>query len=199
MAAVPNLYLLSPPETVFLSELPDLFEAGVDMFQYRRPNVSDREAFEQISTIQSLSETHGVKFFVNDRPDLALVCEADGVHLGAEDLNPSVVKSHWEFLTVGATQRANNSLVSGVDYRCVGPVFRSDTKELSVEPCGWDGVQRVIAKASKPVYAIGGITPERLLNAPYGLAGIAVTGGVWNTETPYQAVESYKQKVRQLE
>ncbi len=183
-----SIYLISPPEGNFYTRLPALLEAGVKLFQYRRPELSSRARMVELNQLKSIISHFDTELIVNDRPDLALAVEAGGVHLGAEDPAPSEVKEEWPELTVGATQRAGEALEPGADYYGVGPVFSPYSKELDVEPCGWSGVRSVLESTDKPVYAIGGLTPERLEEAPPGLAGAAVINSVWTADDPVSAV-----------
>lgn len=189
------VYLLSPPEDPFLDQLPELFQQGVDWFQYRRPHESDRDRVEELKQVVSLGRRHDVRIIVNDRPDLALAVEADGVHLGEDDLPPGEVKAQWPSLVVGATQRVEDPLVQGVDYYGVGPVFEPRSKSLETEACGWDGVEKVASRTEKPVIAIGGISVERLKELPPSTDGIAVISAVWEKEKPSKALEALRSKL----
>lgn len=190
-----KIYLLSPPKELFLSALPDLFRTGVDWFQYRRPGLSDAERSKELDKIHPIAKEHNVKLIVNNRPDLALVSGADGVHLGADDLPAGTVKKRWPELTVGATVRVENEFPPEVDYYGVGPVFSPESKELNISPCGWAGVKKAIDRTNKPVFAIGGIRPERLEGVPDGLAGIAVIDSVWNSKNPLKELETLRERL----
>lgn len=182
-----SLYLLSPPEGDFFRYLPGLFETGVEQFQYRRPELSDRAQLTELRQLKSITDHYDVQLIVNDRPDLALAAEATGVHLGSADLTPETVKEEWPELLVGITQRAAEPLVPGADYYSVGPVYAPRSKKLDVEPCGWSGVRSVLEQTDRPVYAIGGLTPGRLSEAPASLDAAAVISGVWSNDSPVAA------------
>lgn len=196
MSESPLLYLLSPPSGPFLGRLEELFEAGVDWFQYRRVHPSDPEALEELDRVLRIAGEHDVRVIVNDRPDLALAAGAAGVHLGGEDLPPGAVKSRWRNLTVGATQRAGEPLAEGADYYGVGPVFETSSKRLDAETCGWSGVRDVLGRTDRPVFAIGGIRSERLEDVPDGLRGVAVLSGVWEADDPAGAAAHLKDVLR---
>ncbi|MFB6355140.1 MAG: thiamine phosphate synthase [bacterium] len=187
-----ELYLLTPPRDSFLSPLLRCIKAGVDRLQYRRPNHSDRARLEELKSVQSITRRNDIPLVVNNRPDLAEAVDAEGVHLGRDDLPVRTVVEQWQKLEIGLTRRVEDELNSPADYYGVGPVFKPRGKELSVEPCGWDGVKRVLERTDRPVYAIGGITPERARNVPEGLSGIAVITSVWSRTDPAQAVRTYR-------
>ncbi len=163
----------------------------MDWLQYRREDLSDRAKLEELREVKRIVSARPVKLFVNDRPDLALAVEADGVHLGADDLPPEAVKKQWPNLTVGATCRADEELPPAADYYSVGPVFDPFSKELVVDSCGPEGVKKVIAAASRPVFAIGGLTRKRMEELPAGLAGVAVIDAVWSADSPPEAVRNF--------
>lgn len=188
----PVIYLLTPPRGRFLSRLPDLFDAGVRWCQYRRTGLSDRQRIEELRALRRITRPFNVTLIVNDRPDLALASGADGVHLGSEDLPGPEVKNEWPRLIVGITQRAGEPLPEGVDYYSVGPVFEPRSKTLDEPACGWSGVQRVIEQTNRPVMAIGGLTPERVREAPADCRGIAVISGIWEASDPVEAVGRFR-------
>lgn len=184
-----EIYLISPPRSDFVDRLDSVLSIGVDWFQYRRPNRNDDERYAELMDVKSVTDQHNTRLIVNDRPDLALAVDADAVHLGNEDLPVKAVKSAWPELTVGRTQRADASPHNGADYLSVGPVFPTSTKSVGSEPCGWESVESFLNRTKKPVYAIGGITPDRLKNIPNQLTGIAVISAVWNQDNPVEALK----------
>ncbi len=188
----PQLYLLTPPRGNYLSLLPDLFKAGVDLVQFRRPRLSDRAALAELKSLLKITRNHSIPVFVNDRPDLALLTGAQGVHLGAEDVDPRMVKQHWPNLQVGLTQRFDEPLLEPADYYGVGPVFSPLSKKLDTEPCGWSGVARLLDRTSLPVYAIGGITYDNINDYPDGLTGVALISGIWSADNPVRAAARIK-------
>ncbi len=183
-----ELYLITPPENDFLGQLEPVLSAGVDYFQYRRPNLVDRERDRELSEVRAVTGEYDVPLIVNDRPDLALASEADGVHLGDDDLPVEAVKDRWPDLTVGRTVRVGDPPYARADYLSLGPVFETSSKILNVDPVGWKGVEEFLDETRKPVYVIGGITPDRLEKAPGALDGAAVISYVWNHTNPPEAV-----------
>lgn len=192
----PEIYLLSPPNDPFMDELDAVLTEGVSYFQYRRPDLSDAERYDELKEVTAITRNHPTKLIVNNRPDLARGAEAEGVHLGEEDLPVEPVKAQWPNLEVGRTHRVGDELNEAADYYGIGPVFSSFTKDLAPEPCGWSGVRKVVAEAEKPVYAIGGIEASRLEDVPEGLAGICVLGAVWDQPDPVSAVKILQERLK---
>ncbi len=117
---------------------------------------------------------------VNDRPDIAVLAGADGVHVGDEDLPPSDARRVvGEGLLVGRTCRspeeARAALADGADHVGFGPLFGSESKALSVPPRGLGALREVVAALPAPVVAIGGITLDTIREvAAAGAAAAAV-------------------------
>lgn len=193
----PFVYLLTPPDRPFIEYLEPLAGAGLKMLQYRRPGHTDTERFGELEQIRDRLDGFPTRLIVNERPDLAISVDADGVHLGDEDLPVESVKSEWPEFLVGRTRRADEVLDDRADYYGVGPVFSSFSKDLAVEPCGWSGIRNVLDRTNKEVFAIGGIDPSRLTEVPEGLAGICVIGAVWNRAEPVEAFRELSDRLQE--
>lgn len=190
-----EIYLLTPPYGPFLDQLPALLENGVNRLQYRRTSLTDRKRLQELRKVVSICSDRDVPLIVNDRLDLTLVVRADGVHLGEEDLPVKPVKNRWPDLIVGATQRVEDPPEDPADYLGVGPVFPSRTKSVGHDPSGWEGIKTFLASTDRPVYAIGGITPERCEGIPKGLAGICTIESVWASDDPLDAVKRFRENL----
>jgi thiamine-phosphate pyrophosphorylase len=133
---------------------------------------------------------------VNDRPDLALLSGADGVHLGDDDLPvPEARAIMGEELLVGRTVRsaegARAALAAGADHVGYGPVFASFTKVLDVAPCGLEALAATCAAVPAPVVAISGITLENVSAvARAGAAAAAVIGDLLDRGDPRSRAEA---------
>ena len=187
-----ELYLLSPPEQPFLGLLPDVLDAGVDRFQYRRPGLDDLTLSREVQTARRICRDRSVPLMVNNRVDLAALHEVDGVHLGQDDLPVSEVKEQWPGLTVGRTLRVDEPAVPGADHFSLGPVFSPGSKTLDVKPCGIDGIGRVLDRIEQPLYVIGGLRPEHAFELPRALQGVAVVSSVWDERDPVRAVTAWR-------
>jgi len=134
---------------------------GADLFQLRDKDASDDELLAAAETARERCRAAGALFLINDRPDLAVACDADGVHVGQDDtpvarardiVGPDAIVG----LSTHSMQQAQAGCRSGADYIAVGPVHTTPTKEgrpaIGVEP-----IKYAAAHVSIPWFAIGGI------------------------------------------
>ena len=142
-----------------------LLDAGIRLFQLRSKNSSDREILTVASAMARLCHDNDALLLVNDRFDIAYLAEADGVHLGNEDLPPKDVRRCWPGAVIGVTVRnpkaAASAAVAGADYLGVGPVYASPNKP-HLPVIGLEGLSAITEAVDLPVVAIGGITPDRV-------------------------------------
>src|SRR3972149_15796 len=136
-------------------------EAGVDVIQYREKVLPKKGALSVAKRLREVTVAAGIMFIVNDDPALALGAEADGVHLGQEDIPVDVARRILgRDKVIGiSTHNIEEALDAGqmdVDYIGFGPVFHSVTKRVT-SPHGLEGVRRIRDSVSMPVIAIGGI------------------------------------------
>ena len=162
---------------------------GARVVQVRVKRAPARDVLEVSRRIVALARGRAL-VLVNDRPDIALLSGADGVHLGADDLPVSDARALLgEFLLVGRTVRdadaARAALAAGADHVGYGPVFASATKPLDVPLRGLEGLASICAEVPAPVVAISGITLENIaLVARAGAAAAAVIGDLFEHGSP---------------
>ncbi|HPO52680.1 MAG TPA: thiamine phosphate synthase [bacterium] len=140
--------------------------AGVKIFQYREKNKSALAMYQEGMEIRNLIKD-GI-FIINDRLDIALAVDADGVHIGQDDLPVSITRrllgdKKIIGVTVHSCEQAIEAEKNGANYLAVSPVFKTATKPDAQSPVGLKVLAEVRAAVSVPVVAIGGITLE---NAP---------------------------------
>ncbi|QXD16285.1 thiamine phosphate synthase [Rhodocaloribacter litoris] len=171
--------------------------AGVHMIQYREKAAPARHMLEQIREIAALTGPSPALFIVNDRPDLALLGGADGVHLGQEDLPIPVTRRlvgarHLIGGTASTVEEAVAVAEQGADYVAVGHIFPTTTKRKDYPPRGLELLRAVRERVSIPLVAIGGITLE---NAPHvieaGADVLAVSGAICRAEDPERAARAF--------
>lgn len=146
--------------------LPSLCErlarAGVSVIQIRWKAATARELFEAARAAAPLVKAAGASLVINDRPDVALLAGADGVHMGADDLPVADVR-RWvgDRLSIGATVRDLEGAIAakeaGADHVGFGPVFATGTKVVDALPQGLEGLRAIAARSPVPVVAIAGI------------------------------------------
>src|SRR5690606_2183195 len=131
----------------------------------------------------------GALFIMNDRPDLAVLVDADGVHVGQEELSVREARrivgpGRLVGVSTHSLEQARLAGEDGADYLGVGPVFPSQTKSFS-ELAGLDFVRQVAEEIRLPWYAIGGITPENVSDVlAAGATRIAVSQAVCGSPSP---------------
>ena len=147
----------------------EMIAGGIAILQYRekRHQKSAAAMLEECREIRRLTREAGVLFIVNDFIDIALLVDADGVHVGQDDLPVEVVRS-----LIGASkligvsthnpQQATQAAQDGADYIGVGPIFRTQTKEDVCEPVGLGYLEYAVHNSSLPFVAIGGIKEHNL-------------------------------------
>jgi thiamine-phosphate pyrophosphorylase len=170
---------------------------GAQMIQLREKNVADRTLLARAQEIRRLTNQAGATFIVNDRPDVARLCGADGVHLGQDDLS---VREARRILGSGSLigvsthnlAQLRQAILDGASYIGVGPIFPSSTKDFG-QLAGLDYVRQALAETSLPAFAIGGITPANVAEVlAAGARRIAVSAAVCQADDPRQAAATFQ-------
>lgn len=158
-------------------------EGGATMIQLRDKEMSGRELYDTALRLKALCRPRGVPLIVNDRFDVALAAEADGVHLGGTDLPGAIIKklAPRDFiigLTAHSLEEGLAAQGAGADYLGVGAAFPTSTKE-GAGVLGIEGIRAVLKNISIPTVAIGGIGPANVTAVmKTGVDGIAVVASV---------------------
>ena len=150
---------LGRPVTEVVSRL---LEAGVRIIQYREKDKYAGEMLQECRALRALTRAANACFIVNDHIDIAMLCEADGVHVGQEDLPLSEVRrlvgpEMIIGLSTHSPEQARAAVAVGADYIGVGPIFATQTKKDVVAPVTLDYLEWVAANLTVPFVAIGGI------------------------------------------
>ena len=154
-------------EEAFKQFITDIIAGGVDVIQLRDKRADDRLLLSRSRILKDCIAASGreVLFIMNDRPDLAVLAGADGVHVGQEELPVALVRQIVGELLIGVSthsiEQARQAVLDGADYIGAGPVFESQTKEFTHFP-GLDYLREVAAEIEIPVFAIGGITADNV-------------------------------------
>jgi thiamine-phosphate pyrophosphorylase len=143
-----------------LSDTRNAVAAGVKVVQYRDKHASTRKMYEEAKTLKAICQ--GVTFLINDRLDIALAVDADGVHLGCGDMPYQVArkllgKNKIIGLTVHSVKEAKQAQQLGADYISVSPIFATKTKSNAGKPTGIRLIKEIRRRVSIPIIAIGGI------------------------------------------
>ncbi|MEO1614313.1 MAG: thiamine phosphate synthase [Planctomycetota bacterium] len=191
-------------EPTWIETLRRWSEAGVDAFQLRDKNAEDRLLYERAVVGSKVAGECGSLFLVNDRVDLALASNADGVHLGQEELPLHAARSllgsdRLIGISTHNVEQVHAAINGGADYLGCGPTFPSQTKSFGTH-VGTDFLKQVhleTKRTPRPAFAIGGIglsNLDQVLDS--GFHRIAVTAAVNKAPDPLAAIAELKAKLR---
>jgi thiamine-phosphate pyrophosphorylase len=201
-----TLYLITDDGYLQGKDLAETIEqailGGVTVVQYRSKSgtKTTREMYEELLKLREVTKKHNVPLIVNDRIDLALAVDADGVHIGQDDLPADVVrKILGEDKIIGISthsleevERANEL---PVDYIALGSIYRTPTKEKPII-VGVETLKEAKKIAKKPLVAIGGIMPynvDEVIKA--GADGVAVISAILGFQDVRKAAESMRRAI----
>jgi thiamine-phosphate pyrophosphorylase len=162
---------------------------GAQVIQLREKTVDDRTLLDKARDIRKMARSAGALFIVNDRPDIALLAEADGVHLGQDDLPIQEARRVLgpDALIGVSTHNLDQvraAVLEGASYLGVGPTFPSHTKEFGTFP-GLELVQQVAGETTLPAFVLGGVTADNLSEVlKAGGTRVAVSHAICAAEDP---------------
>ncbi len=174
-------------ENEFSKLVETLVTAGVDALQLREKLLSDRQLLSRARQLRQMTTGTKTLFFMNDRPDLAILANADGVHVGQEELSVKDIRSMvGPKMLVGVSThslpQARQAVLDGANYIGIGPTFPSNTKSFE-KFTGVDLLQQIAAEIRLPAFAIGGITRDNLPQViAAGIRRVAVSGAIINAK-----------------
>lgn len=188
-------------------EMADVMEqailGGSDIIQLRDKTGSKREVLRKAVQLRELTRKHGVTFIVNDHIDVALACDADGIHLGQDDLPIAEARKIVGNKIIGISthriEEAREAEKEGADYIGVGPVFPTKSKVDVVDPVTTAYVRQVAAEIQIPWVAIGGIklhNVEEVLQA--GARRICAISEIVGSTDVKATCEAFLQKIRNV-
>ncbi len=141
---------------------------GVKMLQLREKHLGDRQLLKIAKQIRSITKGAETAFVINDRPDIAAICDADYLHLGQDDITIEDARKIVGDMKIGLSthsiQQAKEALAKKPDYIGFGPVYPTNAKANPDEPVGTENLKKVVGFAGVPVVAIGGIFRENIQN-----------------------------------
>jgi thiamine-phosphate pyrophosphorylase len=165
----PRLYAIIDPTFLAVSELAlaeTLAGSGVKLIQFRNKTGSPRHFFEVSRQLSSALGPQSVRLIVNDRPDIALLAGAGGVHVGQEDLGVEDARAicgrdRWVGVSTHNLEQVAAAAGTSADYIAFGPIFPTATKKNPDPVVGTELLRQARKMTTKPLVAIGGITLER--------------------------------------
>ena len=179
-------------------------KGGVTMVQLREKNSTTRDFVERAIKLKSSLSKYDVPLIINDRLDVLLACDADGLHIGQSDMPYQIArkilgKNKIIGLSIESLEEAEETNLLDVDYIGISPVFSTMTKTDTKIEFGLDGVKKVTSICRHPSVGIGGIN---LTNAAdivaSGADGIAVVSAIMSADNPYLAALELKNQIVKL-
>jgi thiamine-phosphate pyrophosphorylase len=165
---LPPLYAIVDPldtgrDPVILAEA--LLAGGARLLQLRLKDAPTRTILEVARELRRRTRRLAALFIVNDRPDIARAVEADGVHLGPDDVPPAAARALLPRpalvgLSTHDARELDEALAAGPDYVAVGPIFATQSKRAAPPPRGLGALEAARRRTRLPLVAIGGITPD---------------------------------------
>ena len=197
---LPRLYVIL--DATLLNNSPqdcarELAAAGVRLLQYRDKSASARDLLKTSRELVSLLRPYGSSLIVNDRPDIAALAGAAGVHVGQEDLDPAqaravVGEEMWVGTSTHNLEQFRAAAASPADYIAVGPIFPTTSKANPDPVVGLELIGQARPLTNKPIVAIGGITLERAASViAAGADSVAVIRDVLCAEKPGEQARRY--------
>lgn len=177
--------------------LEEAIAAGITAFQYREKGTGSLTGFQKYilgKQLRDICRYYHVPFFVNDEVELAQLLEADGIHVGQDDLSPSDLRrkfpNKWIGLSISNNQELSASPIDCVDYLGVGPIFVTTTKEDAKSPVGTTWIKEVKQLyPNMPIVGIGGISTKNANSViEAGADGVAVISAITRANDIQEAV-----------
>lgn len=204
-AGLSGLYVILDPSVCPDRPLLDVVQvaasAGATLFQYRNKTASMKEAYAEALALRTVAQELGVLFIVNDRCDLALAVDADGVHLGQGDLPLHLARQVMgpdKLIGVSThnPEQVRTATEGGPDYLGFGPIFKPGSKSDHDPVVGIEGLKAIRPLTPLPIFAIGGITldqVEAVIRA--GANGVAVISAILKASDIRETVSAFVARI----
>ena len=190
-------------EEEFLFRVEQALKGGATMLQLREKEKSTRDYIELAEKVHEIAKCYNVPLIIDDRVDVALAMDAEGVHVGAADMSVATARRLMgEDKIVGATAKtvpwAQEAYAQGADYLGVGAIFPTTTKVKTVLT-SVDTLREICHAVPIPANAIGGLNKENMdVLAGIPIAGICVVSAIMKAEDPKQAADQLKARAKAL-
>jgi thiamine-phosphate pyrophosphorylase len=200
-----SVYVITDRHAAGGRSIPDIVRAairgGATVVQLREKQATTREMIRLGQTLHQITQAAGIPLIVNDRLDVALAIDAEGVHVGEDDMPVPLARrligpDRILGVSPSTLEEIRQAERDGADYLGVGDVYGTPSKPDAGSPIGIAGLAKVVQAVSIPVVAIGGITPgnaEAAIEA--GAAGVAVISALVGAEDPEEAARLLCQRV----
>jgi thiamine-phosphate pyrophosphorylase len=183
-----------------LEVLEGMIAGGARIVQLREKHIAKKDFYHLAQAFRQRMAKAGMLLIINDHLDIALACGADGVHLGQDDLPPAAAKEMAPELIIGVSthnlEEALEAQEQGADYVNIGPIFATQTKELSMKPLGPEMIKEIAPQLKIPFTVMGGINRSNLLKVlQAGARKIAMVTAVTKADDIGQAVKELRKTI----
>lgn len=203
----PSLYFITDStnytEEKFLYRVEQALKGGATLLQLREKNKSTREYIQLAEKVHAIAKQYNVPLIIDDRVDIALAVNAEGVHMGAEDMPIATArKLMGDNKIVGATAKtvpwAREAYSQGADYLGVGAIYQTTTKVKTVLT-STDTLRDICNAVPIPVNAIGGLNKDNIdILKDIPIAGICVVSAIMKAEDPKTAAKELKARTQEF-
>lgn len=186
-----------------LEQIEESLKAGVTLVQLREKDLEFGAFVEEAKAVKKLTDVYGVPLIINDNVEVALACDAAGVHVGQDDLEAGEVRKRLGVdkilgVTSKTVEQAQKAQTAGADYLGSGAVFGTTTK-LNAKPMELSLLKEITASVTIPVVAIGGINKENISKLEgTGIAGAAVVSGIFAEDSITNGVIALKESIEKI-
>ena len=184
-----DLYIITAQKDNLLERIEEILIAGVKIIQHRFKTGTDKDHLQEAIQIKNLCKRYNSLFIINDRVDIALASNADGIHLGQDDLDLKSARKilgYSKIIGISANNKIDisNALKEGCDYIGIGPVFETPTKK-DKKPIGIENIKTLTKNLTIPWFAIGGINTKNISYLKNnGFKKVALVSQLMNSEDP---------------
>jgi len=184
-----DLYVITDQKENLLDIIEDILISGVKIIQHRFKKGTDKDNLEEAIKIKNLCKKYNSLFIINDRIDIALASDADGIHLGQDDLDLKTARKllgYSKIIGISANNKIDIStaLKDGCNYIGIGPIFKTATKKEK-QPLGIEKIKTLTKDLNIPWFAIGGVSKNNISYLKSnGIKKVALVSQLMNSEDP---------------
>lgn len=206
---LPRLYVIADPSACivpddrvsFLETLEETLAGGARLVQFRAKHLSPAQQWEFGKEVSAMCSAYAAHLIVNDRADLALALDADGVHLPANGLPVAVARRLMEWRKVGVSCHSVADVITaeeeGAHFVTLSPIFSSTSKPGYGPALDLHNLKTAANLVKIPIFALGGISPETTASCrSVGAYGVASMSGILRADDPAAAVQAYHTALR---
>ncbi|MGG7078332.1 thiamine phosphate synthase [Clostridium sardiniense] len=184
------------PFEELLEKTEEALKAGVKLVQYRDKDISTKLMCDRAERLSNLCKNYNAIFLVNDRVDVAIAIDADGVHVGQDDMDCSLARNLLGAdkiigVSTKTLEESKKALDDGADYLGCGAIYSTSTKDTSV--LSISALKQIKDNINLPIYGIGGINTENITDELKDLLdGVAIITAILNSDNIKESIKKFK-------